>query len=199
MIKYGRKLIGATDPQKSEPGTIRGDLAVVVGRYWFESLNNNSFWFLQFYYVVFHILILYFAYPWSGFITSDNCLQCSLLFCHDLTVVVCHVETSSMGVMVQRLPRTKSICGSNQRSWLITQATQRSGSMETTDDHFCLFFDWVRSHKKSGGWSIIVRNKNVFFGWGEWLHQFSANHWQIWTLVIISFTSFSLDSSYQMG
>lgn len=33
MIKYGRKLIGATDPQKSEPGTIRGDLAVVVGRY----------------------------------------------------------------------------------------------------------------------------------------------------------------------
>ncbi|KAA8520954.1 hypothetical protein F0562_011627 [Nyssa sinensis] len=31
-ITYGRKLIGATDPQKSEPGTIRGDLAVVVGR-----------------------------------------------------------------------------------------------------------------------------------------------------------------------
>ncbi|GMI71676.1 hypothetical protein like AT4G23900 [Hibiscus trionum] len=32
VIKYGRKLIGATDPQRSEPGTIRGDLAVVVGR-----------------------------------------------------------------------------------------------------------------------------------------------------------------------
>ncbi|KAG6788214.1 hypothetical protein POTOM_004271 [Populus tomentosa] len=32
VIKFGRKLIGATDPQKSEPGTIRGDLAVVVGR-----------------------------------------------------------------------------------------------------------------------------------------------------------------------
>ncbi|KAG8382128.1 hypothetical protein BUALT_Bualt05G0044500 [Buddleja alternifolia] len=32
VIEYGRKLIGATDPQKSEPGTIRGDLAVVVGR-----------------------------------------------------------------------------------------------------------------------------------------------------------------------
>ncbi|KAI4315527.1 hypothetical protein L6164_028325 [Bauhinia variegata] len=32
VISYGRKLIGATDPQKSEPGTIRGDLAVVVGR-----------------------------------------------------------------------------------------------------------------------------------------------------------------------
>uniref|UniRef100_A0ACD5T6F7 Uncharacterized protein n=1 Tax=Avena sativa TaxID=4498 RepID=A0ACD5T6F7_AVESA len=32
VIKYGRKLIGATDPAKSEPGTIRGDLAVVVGR-----------------------------------------------------------------------------------------------------------------------------------------------------------------------
>ncbi|CAL5214945.1 unnamed protein product [Lathyrus oleraceus] len=32
VITYGRKLIGATDPQKSAPGTIRGDLAVVVGR-----------------------------------------------------------------------------------------------------------------------------------------------------------------------
>ncbi|KAL4565423.1 hypothetical protein LXL04_029517 [Taraxacum kok-saghyz] len=32
VIKYGRKLIGATDPFKSEPGTIRGDLAIVVGR-----------------------------------------------------------------------------------------------------------------------------------------------------------------------
>jgi nucleoside-diphosphate kinase len=32
VIKYGRKMIGATDPAKSEPGTIRGDLAVVVGR-----------------------------------------------------------------------------------------------------------------------------------------------------------------------
>uniref|UniRef100_A0A5B6ZPJ5 Nucleoside diphosphate kinase n=1 Tax=Davidia involucrata TaxID=16924 RepID=A0A5B6ZPJ5_DAVIN len=52
VIKYGRKLIGATDPQKSEPGTIRGDLATY---------------------------------------------------------------------------------GSNQRSWLVTQSTQRSGSMETTD------------------------------------------------------------------
>lgn len=31
-IEYGRKLIGATSPQKSEPGTIRGDLAVIVGR-----------------------------------------------------------------------------------------------------------------------------------------------------------------------
>ncbi|KAL0873454.1 hypothetical protein Bca101_023159 [Brassica carinata] len=31
VIRYGRKLIG-TDPQKSEPGTIRGDLAVVLGR-----------------------------------------------------------------------------------------------------------------------------------------------------------------------
>ncbi|XP_016202178.1 uncharacterized protein LOC107643122 [Arachis ipaensis] len=32
VITYGRKLIGATDPQKSAPGTIRGDLAVNVGR-----------------------------------------------------------------------------------------------------------------------------------------------------------------------
>ncbi|KAL3690595.1 hypothetical protein R1sor_016904 [Riccia sorocarpa] len=32
VIKYGRKLIGATAPLASEPGTIRGDLAIAVGR-----------------------------------------------------------------------------------------------------------------------------------------------------------------------
>jgi len=32
VIAGGRKLVGATDPQKSEPGSIRGDLCVVVGR-----------------------------------------------------------------------------------------------------------------------------------------------------------------------
>ncbi|KAG6399402.1 hypothetical protein SASPL_140883 [Salvia splendens] len=32
VIRYGRKLIGSTDPQNSEPGSIRADLAVVVGR-----------------------------------------------------------------------------------------------------------------------------------------------------------------------
>ncbi|RYR62567.1 hypothetical protein Ahy_A04g020247 [Arachis hypogaea] len=32
VITYGRKLIGATDPQKSAPGTIRGDMVVNVGR-----------------------------------------------------------------------------------------------------------------------------------------------------------------------
>ncbi|XAR55137.1 Nucleoside-diphosphate kinase [Bertholletia excelsa] len=32
VIKSGRSLIGATDPQKSSPGTIRADLAVIVGR-----------------------------------------------------------------------------------------------------------------------------------------------------------------------
>jgi len=42
VIKYGRKLIGATDPQKSEPGTIRGDLAVVVGRYAFIFFSTHS-------------------------------------------------------------------------------------------------------------------------------------------------------------
>ena len=47
VIKYGRKLIGATDPQKSEPGTIRGDLAVGVGRYHSQELSSiiSPFWF----------------------------------------------------------------------------------------------------------------------------------------------------------
>ncbi|OAE18416.1 hypothetical protein AXG93_3426s1090 [Marchantia polymorpha subsp. ruderalis] len=32
VIKYGRKFIGATAPLASEPGTIRGDFAISVGR-----------------------------------------------------------------------------------------------------------------------------------------------------------------------
>eukprot|EP01098_Paradermamoeba_levis_P001464 TRINITY_DN11745_c0_g1_i1.p1 TRINITY_DN11745_c0_g1~~TRINITY_DN11745_c0_g1_i1.p1 ORF type:complete len:152 (+),score=59.65 TRINITY_DN11745_c0_g1_i1:89-544(+) len=32
VVLTGRKLIGATDPLKSEPGTIRGDFGVEVGR-----------------------------------------------------------------------------------------------------------------------------------------------------------------------
>eukprot|EP00249_Psilotum_nudum_P025222 c29488_g1_i1 orf=120-809(+) len=32
VIRYGRKLIGATNPQSSDPGTIRGDLAISVAR-----------------------------------------------------------------------------------------------------------------------------------------------------------------------
>eukprot|EP00897_Mesotaenium_endlicherianum_P002305 jgi/Mesen1/2101/ME000151S01374 len=32
VISYGRKMIGATSPQASAPGTIRGDFAVIVGR-----------------------------------------------------------------------------------------------------------------------------------------------------------------------
>jgi len=47
VIKYGRKLIGATDPQKSEPGTIRGDLAVVVGRYETSHLRQGHFYMFE--------------------------------------------------------------------------------------------------------------------------------------------------------
>lgn len=32
VVKSARKLIGATNPLESEPGTIRGDFAVDVGR-----------------------------------------------------------------------------------------------------------------------------------------------------------------------
>ncbi len=32
IITVGRKMLGATDPAKSEPGTIRGDYAIVTGR-----------------------------------------------------------------------------------------------------------------------------------------------------------------------
>jgi len=32
VIKAGRKMMGATDPQASEPGSLRGELCVEVGR-----------------------------------------------------------------------------------------------------------------------------------------------------------------------
>ncbi|CAF4069696.1 unnamed protein product, partial [Rotaria magnacalcarata] len=32
VITVGRKMLGATDPAKSEPGTIRGDFGIVTGR-----------------------------------------------------------------------------------------------------------------------------------------------------------------------
>lgn len=33
VVATGRKLIGATNPLASEPGTIRGDFAIDIGRY----------------------------------------------------------------------------------------------------------------------------------------------------------------------
>ena len=33
VIKTGRKLVGATNPLDAEPGTIRGDFCVEVGRF----------------------------------------------------------------------------------------------------------------------------------------------------------------------
>lgn len=33
VVTTGRKIIGATNPAQSEPGTIRGDFAVEIGRY----------------------------------------------------------------------------------------------------------------------------------------------------------------------
>ncbi|CAF1557475.1 unnamed protein product [Rotaria sp. Silwood1] len=32
IVSVGRKMLGATDPAKSEPGTIRGDYGIVTGR-----------------------------------------------------------------------------------------------------------------------------------------------------------------------
>ena len=33
VVKTGRKMLGATNPLESDPGTIRGDFAIDVGRY----------------------------------------------------------------------------------------------------------------------------------------------------------------------
>lgn len=32
VVKTGRQMLGATDPKDSNPGTIRGDLCIQVGR-----------------------------------------------------------------------------------------------------------------------------------------------------------------------
>lgn len=52
VVKTGRKMLGATKPFDSEPGTIRGDLAIHVGRNVIhgsdsvESANNEiALWF----------------------------------------------------------------------------------------------------------------------------------------------------------
>jgi nucleoside-diphosphate kinase len=52
VVKAARKLIGATNPLEAEPGTIRGDLAVEVGRnvvHGSDSVENGereiSLWF----------------------------------------------------------------------------------------------------------------------------------------------------------
>ena len=37
VVKTGRKMLGATNPLESDPGTIRGDFAIDVGRYIFTS------------------------------------------------------------------------------------------------------------------------------------------------------------------
>lgn len=120
VIKYGRKLIGATDPQKSEPGTIRGDLAVVVGRY-----NLELF--------VFRLLN-------PCYLKFQTCkMSRSITLLSPPGFSFCYAEISFMEVMVRRLRKTRSACGSNRRSWSLTQAMRRSGSMVSTDPSFFCF------------------------------------------------------------
>src|SRR4051812_5283916 len=42
VVKGGRVLIGATKPSESAPGTIRGDLAIDVGRYFLQFLKKTK-------------------------------------------------------------------------------------------------------------------------------------------------------------
>lgn len=44
VVKMGRVMLGATKPQESAPGTIRGDFAIDVGRYveGYEDNHKNS-------------------------------------------------------------------------------------------------------------------------------------------------------------
>lgn len=46
VVATGRKIIGATNPAESAPGTIRGDFAIDIGRYSLSSILANSVRFL---------------------------------------------------------------------------------------------------------------------------------------------------------
>ena len=46
VVATGRKLIGATNPLASEPGTIRGDYAIDIGRYRLHLIYLNLHLFL---------------------------------------------------------------------------------------------------------------------------------------------------------
>lgn len=60
------------------------------------------------------------------------CLLLVVLFSL-IWLLFCNVEISSMGAMAQRLQRMRLICGSNQKSWLITVAMQKNGSTESIE------------------------------------------------------------------
>ena len=42
VVASGRKMLGATKPSESAPGTIRGDFGIQVGRYFFSLLRFYS-------------------------------------------------------------------------------------------------------------------------------------------------------------
>ena len=47
VVKTGRKMLGATNPLESDPGTIRGDFAIDVGRYALCSTTYNAIFYIH--------------------------------------------------------------------------------------------------------------------------------------------------------
>lgn len=84
----------------------------------------------------------------------------------------CYAEISFMEVMVRRLQKTKSTCGSNRRSWSFTQAMRRSGSMVSTDQSFFCFL--IYSGYASS--PIEEQNKTVPLRVGRYLLR--TNSWR---------------------
>jgi len=77
VVATGRKMIGATNPQASEPGTIRGDYCIEVGRnviHGSDSVENAqkeiALWF-------------------GGEMTPQTCLLLLFCFTHSTTGVAC--------------------------------------------------------------------------------------------------------------
>ena len=94
--------------------------------------NIIKLFFLIFFSFLGIFLVQYFLGAWSS---SLQCLLALMVLCSLISpwLLFCHVEISSMGAMAQRLQRMKLTYGLNQRSWLITVAMQRNGSMESTE------------------------------------------------------------------
>ena len=57
VVTVGRKMLGATDPAKSEPGTIRGDFGIVTGRY--AKIIESALFFVSMVYFILILMLIY--------------------------------------------------------------------------------------------------------------------------------------------
>ena len=118
VVKTGRKMLGATNPLESDPGTIRGDFAIDVGRYALCSTTYNAI-----FYIHIHIYI---------YILNST----SMVYPYTLYFIL--IETFAMEVIAWRALRERLGCGSDQREYNPTTAILTTGS--TNKLHVLIYF-----------------------------------------------------------